>query len=93
MPNNRIETAKYNMITFLPMNLIEQFSKFANIYFLMIGLLSMIKQISMTDGTPVIFLPLSFIILITACKDFFEDLSRKKSDEMENNSKTQLLTK
>jgi hypothetical protein len=47
----------------------------------------------MTDGTPVIFLPLSFIILITACKDFFEDLSRKKSDEMENNSKSQLLTK
>lgn len=34
LPNNRITTAKYNWFTFLPKNLAEQFSKLANVYFL-----------------------------------------------------------
>ena len=32
--HNGISTSKYNIITFIPMNLMEQFSKIANIYFL-----------------------------------------------------------
>jgi len=32
--DNGIETSKYNCITFIPKNLIEQFSKLANVYFL-----------------------------------------------------------
>lgn len=34
---NEIHTSKYNLLTFLPKNLIEQFSKLANFYFLIIG--------------------------------------------------------
>lgn len=34
LPNNSISTSKYNLITFLPKNLLEQFSKSANVYFL-----------------------------------------------------------
>lgn len=33
VPNNKICTSKYTAITFLPKNLFEQFSKVANIYF------------------------------------------------------------
>jgi len=33
VPNNKICTSKYSAITFLPKNLFEQFSKVANIYF------------------------------------------------------------
>ena len=33
-PNNSISTSKYNLLTFLPINMLEQFSKLANIYFL-----------------------------------------------------------
>ena len=33
-PNNAISTSKYNLLTFLPINMLEQFSKLANIYFL-----------------------------------------------------------
>lgn len=32
--HNGISTGKYNVITFIPKNLLEQFSKIANIYFL-----------------------------------------------------------
>ena len=32
--NNRISTAKYNFVTFVPKFLLEQFSKYANLFFL-----------------------------------------------------------
>lgn len=82
--DNKIETAKYNLLTFVPHNLYEQFSKFANVYFLFLGSLSMIPEISTSGGSPVLFIPLTFIILVTAFKDFYEDLSRKNSDKKEN---------
>jgi hypothetical protein len=33
-PNNSISTSKYNYFNFIPKNLAEQFSKMANLYFL-----------------------------------------------------------
>jgi hypothetical protein len=37
--SNKIQTAKYNLITFLPKNLFYQFSKMSNLYFLIITIL------------------------------------------------------
>ena len=37
--DNKVTTAKYNFITFLPLNLFFQFTKFANIYFLFLAFL------------------------------------------------------
>lgn len=37
--NNAIRTTKYTLLTFLPKNLFEQFSKMANVYFLFIMVL------------------------------------------------------
>ena len=37
--DNHIHTSKYTIITFLPKNLIDQFSKLANIYFLLMMIL------------------------------------------------------
>lgn len=34
VPNNRIKSTKYTAITFLPQNLLEQFRRIANFYFL-----------------------------------------------------------
>src|SRR3989338_700372 len=33
---NKISTTKYNLLTFIPKNLIEQFKRIANLYFLFI---------------------------------------------------------
>lgn len=84
LPNNMIETSKYNLITFFPKNLKEQLSKLNNIYFLVIGALEMITEISTSGGIPVIWLPLVVIMLITALKDLLEDLQRHRSDREEN---------
>lgn len=37
--SNKISTAKYNWLTFLPKNLWEQFHKISNVYFLVIAIL------------------------------------------------------
>jgi phospholipid-transporting ATPase len=69
---NKIKTSKYSLITFLPKNLYVQFSKLANIYFLIIGIMQMITTISITDGKPVIFGPLTIVIGVSMLKDAFE---------------------
>jgi phospholipid-transporting ATPase len=40
----------------------------------------MINAISESDGYPTMYIPLSFILLLTMIKDIFEDLKRHKSD-------------
>ena len=88
VPNNMISTSKYNVATFTPMNLFEQFSKVANLYFLLIGILQVIPDISNTNNQPLQFIPLGFIIFVSMVKDAFEDYKRHKSDYEENNKQT-----
>ena len=85
--NNKISTSKYTWYNMLPNIIIEQFSKMANLYFLIIAILQSIKEISYSGGQPVILLPLLFVVSINGIKDIFEDLKRKRSDDDENNRK------
>ena len=87
--NNRINTSKYNPITFVPLNFFYQFSKIANFYFLLLVVLQFIKPISITNGVPTILPTLVVIIGISMFKDFLEDYKRWKEDAKENNSKVQ----
>eukprot|EP01016_Furgasonia_blochmanni_P002413 TRINITY_DN10948_c0_g1_i1.p1 TRINITY_DN10948_c0_g1~~TRINITY_DN10948_c0_g1_i1.p1 ORF type:complete len:1143 (+),score=254.78 TRINITY_DN10948_c0_g1_i1:224-3652(+) len=91
--DNRISTSKYTCITFLPKNLMHQFSRLANVYFLIVGFMQMIKEISNSGGIPAIFLPLATIVAITAFKDLYEDYNRKKADHEENTRKVFVGTK
>ena len=50
-----------------------------------------IESISISSGSPVIFLPLSVILSLTAIKDLFEDLKRHKSDKEENSRKVKVI--
>ena len=62
--SNKISTSKYTFYNAIPKILIEQFSKITNIYFLIIAIFQMFKEISNADGKPVILLPLSIVVLI-----------------------------
>ena len=50
-----------------------QFRKMANLYFLILGLMELIKPISDANGYPVMLVPLIFIITVSMIKDIFED--------------------
>jgi phospholipid-transporting ATPase len=82
--NNTVSTTKYTVLTFLPLNLLYQFSKVANLYFLFLTILQIIPEVSISDGIPTILAPLSFIVLLSMVKDAFEDYKRFKSDREEN---------
>lgn len=89
-PNNAISTTKYTLTTFLFINLYEQFSKLANVYFLFLACLQMVKIVSITHGVPTILPPLAFIVFLTMVKDVYEDYKRYKSDQEENNKEAHI---
>ena len=84
--NNKIQTSKFKWFNFLAKILMEQFSRVANAYFLVIAVLQSIKELSYSGGTPIMLLPLSIVVSLNGIKDLYEDFKRKKSDKKENNS-------
>ncbi|KAI2626624.1 phospholipid-translocating P-type ATPase [Hypoxylon sp. NC1633] len=88
--DNHVSTAKYNVATFLPKFLIEQFSKFANVFFLFTAALQQIPNLSPTNPYTTIG-PLGVVLLISAGKELVEDYRRKQADSALNNSKARVL--
>uniref|UniRef100_A0A8B9VQZ7 Phospholipid-transporting ATPase n=1 Tax=Anas zonorhyncha TaxID=75864 RepID=A0A8B9VQZ7_9AVES len=70
--SNCIKTSKYNIVTFLPVNLFEQFQEVANTYFLFLLILQLIPQISSLSWFTTI-VPLVLVLTITAVKDATDD--------------------
>ncbi|CAF4144756.1 unnamed protein product [Rotaria sordida] len=87
---NQISTSKYNLITFLPKNLFEQFRRLANAYFLFLLCLQLIPQISSLAPVTTI-LPLVFVLSLTAIKDASDDFARHRSDNQVNNRETKTV--
>ena len=90
-PTNQITTSRYNIFNFIPKDLLLQFSKPSNFYFLILGLLQLIPQISTSGGRPTMFLPLSIIIFISSIKEVIEDLRKHKFDKVENTKLTRVF--
>lgn len=87
---NRIRTAKYTPLSFIPKNLFEQFRNVANLYFLFLVILQCIPLFGVT-APAVSAIPLICILIITGIKDGIEDLKRNQSDQRVNCSKTLAL--
>ncbi|XP_066458625.1 phospholipid-transporting ATPase IC-like isoform X2 [Eleutherodactylus coqui] len=87
---NVIKTSKYNVITFLPLNLFEQFRRIANAYFLLLLIIQLIPQIS-TVSWYTTFIPLVIVLGITAIKDLADDISRHKMDKAVNNRSCEVI--
>lgn len=84
-PDNRIRTTKYTLLSFLPKNLLEQFHRVANLYFICIVLLNWVPAIN-AFGKEIAMIPVLFVLGVTAIKDMFEDRRRHASDKRINNS-------
>jgi len=73
-----VQTTKYNLVTFLPRSLYEQFTRLGNVYFTLVAVLST------TDLSPVspitCILPLAMVIGISLIKEAVEDHHRAKLD-------------
>eukprot|EP00923_Selenidium_pygospionis_P042919 GHVN01074014.1.p1 GENE.GHVN01074014.1~~GHVN01074014.1.p1 ORF type:complete len:1200 (+),score=133.20 GHVN01074014.1:1304-4903(+) len=88
---NRVRTAKYTQLTFLPLFLADQFTRPANIYFLYLATLQTIPAITITSGMPTMMIPISIIMVFTALQDAFEDYKRHQADKALNQHTTHRL--
>ncbi|XP_062410135.1 phospholipid-transporting ATPase ID [Sardina pilchardus] len=88
--NNEIKTSKYNLITFIPLNLLEQLQRIANAYFIALLGLQLIPAISSLSWFTTV-VPLLLVLCMTAVKDGSDDVNRHKSDRQVNNRKVEVL--
>lgn len=88
--DNHVSTTKYNVITFLPKFLYEQFSKYANLFFLFTAIIQQIPNLSPTNRYTTI-VPLGIVILVSAIKELVEDNRRRSQDSQLNNSPASVL--
>ncbi|XP_077716793.1 phospholipid-transporting ATPase IK [Canis aureus] len=88
--SNVICTAKYNVFSFLPLNLYEQFHRTSNLYFLFIIVLQGFPEIS-TLPWFTLFAPLLCLLIIRAARDLVDDIGRHRSDRIVNNRPCQIL--
>ena len=85
-PNNYIKTSKYHWYNFLPLTILLQFTRYANIYFLVTTIIQCIPIIS--PYSPITSIaPFLFVISISIIREGIEDYSRHKEDEKENSIK------
>ncbi|CAG9533965.1 unnamed protein product [Cercopithifilaria johnstoni] len=82
--DNYIRTSKYNLITFVPLNLLEQFQRLANFYFLILMILQLIPSISSIAWYSTA-IPLFVVLIFSAAKDAYDDIQRHRSDKQVNN--------
>lgn len=88
--NNYVSTSKYNLVSFVPkffagtsfsslaaatLTRAEQFSKYANVFFLFTACIQQIPNVSPTNKYTTIA-PLSLVLLVAAFKEVQEDLVR-----------------
>ncbi|XP_070541924.1 phospholipid-transporting ATPase ID-like isoform X2 [Ptychodera flava] len=88
--DNYIKTSKYNLLTFIPKNLLEQLQRVANIYFIVLLILQLLEWVSSLNPITTA-LPLVFVLTVTAVKDGYDDIKRHKSDNIVNNRDAEIL--
>ncbi|XP_062179837.1 putative phospholipid-transporting ATPase 9 [Phragmites australis] len=87
--SNSISTTKYNVATFLPKSLFEQFRRVANVYFLISACLAYTKLAPYTSASAIA--PLVIVIVATMVKEAVEDWRRNQQDTEVNNRRTKVF--
>ena len=87
---NQINSSKYSILSFFPKQLYNQFTKVANLYFLLVSGLQLLPGISPT-GKYTTILPLSFFVSLTMLREAFDDHRRHLQDLEENNKQAEIF--
>ncbi|KAK3690751.1 drs2 neo1 protein [Vermiconidia calcicola] len=88
--SNSIRSSRYTIWDFLPKQFFFQATRLANFYFICIGIPQAIPGFS-TTGNYTTILPLCFFLLLTICKEGYDDFRRHRLDKTENNTYATVL--
>jgi phospholipid-translocating ATPase len=78
-PSNLVVNTKYNLLTFLPLVLFNQFKYFQNFFFLMMALTQFVPALKV-GLIFTYFAPLCFVISLTMIREAYEDIRRYVRD-------------
>uniref|UniRef100_A0A7S2QSA1 Phospholipid-transporting ATPase n=1 Tax=Norrisiella sphaerica TaxID=552664 RepID=A0A7S2QSA1_9EUKA len=88
--SNYVRTTRYTWWNFLPKNLWEQFQRAANVYFLIMAIITGIPGVSTIPVYSTVT-PLIFVLGVTAIKDAIDDYKRYTNDKILNQSRIEVL--
>lgn len=91
-PRNVICNQKYNIITFIPLTLYNQFKFFLNMYFLIVASSQFIPELRI-GYLYTYWGPLAFVVFVTMCREAYDDFIRFRRDREVNSQQYQKLTK
>ncbi|TDL27061.1 phospholipid-translocating P-type ATPase, partial [Rickenella mellea] len=89
-PANIVRNQKYNVFTFLPIVLYEQFKFFFNLYFLLVALSQFVPALKIGFLTTYVA-PLVFVLAVTMGKEAYDDYKRNLRDKEANSAKYLIL--
>ena len=81
--DNKVDTTKYNVVTFLPKALFIQFMRPANIYFLVCAIIQCIPIISPL-GPETAVIPIVIVLSVSLIREGIEDCARARLDKEQN---------
>jgi phospholipid-transporting ATPase len=85
--SNKITTSRYTLLTWAPKSLLQQFRRAANVYFLIISILSFMTFSPKTPASMVG--TFAAVLIFTMLKEAFEDYKRHRADAAVNRTPTQ----
>ncbi|KAL4071618.1 hypothetical protein V8B97DRAFT_2042850, partial [Scleroderma yunnanense] len=89
-PPNMVRNQKYNLFTFFPLVLYEQFKFFFNLYFLLVALSQFIPALKIGFIFTYVA-PLAFVLCVTMGKEAYDDYKRHLRDREANSQKYLIL--
>ncbi|KAM0747769.1 phospholipid-translocating P-type ATPase [Meredithblackwellia eburnea MCA 4105] len=89
-PANIVRNQKYNVVSFLPLVLYEQFKFFFNLYFLLVALSQFVPALRIGFLATYV-VPLAFVLLVTIGKEAFDDYKRYLRDQSANSTRYLIL--
>ena len=75
--DNEISTTKYNAFTFFPISLLMQFTKYSNIFYLVLSIIQSIPIISPISNVSSLY-PLIFVVLVSIIREGYEEIVKFK---------------
>jgi len=89
-PSNKLDNQKYNLFTFLPLLLYNEFKLFFNMFFLAIAVSQFVPFLKV--GLLVTYVaPLAFVLAVTMLKEAYDDFKRYQRDKELNLTKYEKL--
>ena len=88
--SNKEENNKYNLITFVPIVLFNQFKQFGNFFYLIMSITQFFPDLKVGFLFTYIS-PLAFVVLVSMSKELYDDINRRIQDKKTNSSKITVL--